>query len=346
VFPGGQKPYFIATEGVENGVYIRVGAHTRRAEGDILEELRLQRSHLSYDEAPIPDCPLADLNRSVLPSSLRSDRALLSLDILRHDPFSGGLQPTRGGILMLHTQPQRHVPEAYVVVSKMRGDSGRDTVESQDVVGNLPAQVEHAVEILHQWLGRNPTLTGARYQNTTSSLPMAVVREAVSNALFHRQYSIHGPTKIALYADRLEVFSPGHFAGPFVAEDLGDGTSYIRNRVVCVVARRLGLIEKRGTGIRLMIDSMRAAGRPEPLFEEGANWFKVTLRTSRQTAVNAPDAILGLLETKPVLTSGDVCAALGVSKATAVARIQELVKAGKLVRQGRGPQTRYRTTGV
>jgi len=50
VFPGNQKPYFIASEGIEKGVYIRVGAHTRRAAGETLEELRLLRQRMGYDE--------------------------------------------------------------------------------------------------------------------------------------------------------------------------------------------------------------------------------------------------------------------------------------------------------
>ena len=110
VFPANQKPCFIAAEGMEKGVYIRAGAHTKRAQGEILEELRLLRSRISYDEAPIPECPLTDLNRKMLPHGLHSEKALHSLGIFRHDTFTGKRVPVRGAILMLHSNPERYIP--------------------------------------------------------------------------------------------------------------------------------------------------------------------------------------------------------------------------------------------
>jgi len=345
VFPCGQKPCFIASEGIERGVYVRVGAHTRRAAGAVLEDLRLWRSRMTYDEAPLPGCPAGELATEAAPAVLRTKRGLLSLGVLRHDPFSGTATPTRGGVLMLHPAPDRYVPEAYTVISRMRGDKGRNTFESHDVQGPVPEQADRAAAILAQWLDRALRVRGARFAGERSALPLPAVREAVNNALLHRQYSIPGPTKIALYATRLEVFIPGHFAGPFIPEALGDGTSYIRNHVVCRVARSCRLIEKRGTGIRLMLDVMRDRGLPKPRFEEGPNWFKVTLCMAGSTASDSLEgreqAVLDLLLAKPEIRSSDVCASLAASRATAVAILNRLVDAGRLRRTGRGPATRY-----
>jgi predicted HTH transcriptional regulator len=345
VFPANQKPCFIASEGIENGVYIRVGSHTRRAQGEILEELHLLRSRLGYDEVPVSDCPFNELNRKNLPPGLRSEQALHSLSVFRREALSGRKIPLRGAVLMLHPEPERFVPEAYVVISRMRGDRGRSTLESHDLTGSVPRQSEGAVALLERWLGRDPGRSGARYRSQRWALPIDAVREAVNNALFHRQYSIPGPIKIALYATRLEIFSPGHFAGPFIPESLGDGTSFIRNRVVCGIARRMELIEKRGTGIRLIQDSMKDSGLQAPLFEEGSQWFKVTLPMTRPekptAATDDADRVLELLETKHEIASSDVCALLGVSKATAVALLGRLIADGRLIRKGRGPKTRY-----
>jgi predicted HTH transcriptional regulator len=346
VFPCNQKPCFLASEGAEKGVYVRVGCHTRRAPEELLDELRLLRSRLTYDEEPIAQCPNAELDRTVLPANLRSEKALSSLGALRRDPLSGTAIPTRGAILMLHPSPDRHVPEAVALVSRMRGEHGRHTIESHEVTGNLPHQADAVMALLEQWLGREAQRSGARYRPRSSVLPLAAVREAISNALFHRQYSIPGAIKIALYATHLEIFSPGHFAGPFIAEELGDGTSYIRNRVICHLARRLGLIEKRGTGIRLMQDAMAEAGLGPPEFVEGQLSFKVSLAFAaagkEQTAGSGyEDRILVLYNERRDLTSTDVCRHLNVSRATAVAALNRLTQAGRLRRTGRGPQTRY-----
>jgi predicted HTH transcriptional regulator len=109
---------------------------------------------------------------------------------------------------------------AKTVAAFANGDGGRIVIGVDDngrrVVGLDP-------EVIDQLLERLPV--------------------SLANALFHRQYSISGATKVALYADRLEIFSPGHFAGPFIPESPGDGTGYIRNRVIAHLARRLRLIE-------------------------------------------------------------------------------------------------------
>lgn len=246
---------------------------------------------------------------------------------------------------MLHRAPERYIPEAYIILSRMRGDRGTNTVASHDLAGSIPQQAEEAMAILEGWLGREPSRKGARILNRKWALPMEAVREAVSNALFHRRYSIPRAIKIALYATKLEVFSPGHFAGPFVPESLGDGCSYIRNRVVCTLARRMGLIEKRGTGIKLMQDAMADFGLPAPVFEEGSQWFKVTLsmmpKEKQASAMNYQELILEMIEKAPEISSSDVCSRLGVSKVTAVRLLGQLITRGLIKKVGRGPKTRY-----
>lgn len=347
VFPGQQKPYFIASEGIEKGAYIRVGAHSKRANGEMLEELRLLKSRCSYDEQPISVCLPDELDLSPLPDQLRSENALFSLDVLRRDPFSGKHFPTRAAVLMFHPHPERFVPEASIIVSKMRGNTGRDTIETHEITGPLPTQLTTAMGYLEEWLARNYRLTKERYGHSGSLLPSDALREVFCNALFHRQYSICGAIKVAMYADRIETFSPGHFAGPFVPESLGDGTSYIRNRVIALLARRLGLIEKRGTGIRLIIDRMKDLG-VIPNFIEGTNWFKVVLpfvNNSNKSPADPDEAVMHLFETATEIDSATVCKILGVSKATAVGILDKLIRAGKIKRVGKGPRTRYIVTG-
>jgi predicted HTH transcriptional regulator len=348
VFPGNQKPYHIASEGIDKGVYIRVGAHTRRAAGETLEELRLMRTRIGYDEQPMPACKKNELDVSGLPGSMRTEKGLISLEVLTIDNQNGVPHPTRGGVLMFHHEPHKYIPEAYIICSKMRGAKGRDTVESREITGPLPKQLEYAAELLESWLGREPSLSGVKYANRKTAVPMAAVREALANALFHRQYSIPGAIKVALYAERLEVFSPGHFAGPYISEALGDGTSYIRNKVIAFCARRLNLMEKRGTGIRLIIDSMKEMGLHAE-FIEGAGWFKVVLNlvaTGKDNYVLEPEeALLNLFETKTEITSADLCTMLSVSKATALNVIDSMIHKGRILRVGKGPKTRYRIAG-
>jgi predicted ArsR family transcriptional regulator len=94
---------------------------------------------------------------------------------------------------------------------------------------------------------------------------------------------------------------------------------------------------------------MAGSGHGAPRFEEGPNWFKVTLHTRRRNFKGEhpdPEAtVMGLLEGEAKITSAAVMKALGVSKATAVSHIEKLIAAGRLVREGNGPMTAYRTVG-
>lgn len=158
VFPGSQKPYFLASDGIKKGVYVRIGTHTRRAEGETLEELHLFRNHLTYDEAPITACKRSDLDLTLLPPALRSEKALFSLDLSRRDEYTGEAHPTRGAVLMLYRNPEKYVPEAEVIVSKMRGSEGRSTIETQTLTGPVPTQADQALDLLAEWLGKESVL--------------------------------------------------------------------------------------------------------------------------------------------------------------------------------------------
>jgi ATP-dependent DNA helicase RecG len=226
----------------------------------------------------------------------------------------------------------------------MSGRDSYDTIESHDITGCIPKQSMRVVSLLEEWLGINYEVKGSHLKHSELKLPLIAIREAVNNALFHRQYSIQGPIKIALFSNRLEIFSPGHFSGPFIPETLGDGTSYIRNSVLSQTARRLNLIEKRGTGIKLIIESVRDYGLPQPVFEEGSHWFKVSLffiKNQQSGITNQEMAIMALFETKEKLKSADVCQELNVSKATGVAFLDKLIQKNRIVRQGKGPKTCY-----
>lgn len=345
VFPGYQKPYFLTSEGVENGTYIRVGPHTKKASGEALEELRLTRLNLSYDEALITNTSKKDLDLAILPASLRNEKSLFSLDILGKDPHTGETRCSRGGILMLCPTPEKYIPESEIIISKIKGTKGRDTIETTVLSGHIPSLSEQALDILSNWLGTYPVLKKGIYKNSALKIPIVALREAINNALLHRQYSIPGAIKIALYSDRLEIFNPGQFVGPFIPESLGDGTSYIRNKVICSVARRMGLIEKRGTGIAAIISSIYENQLKNPTFTEGPTWFKVSFYLEKfddKVSNSAEDKIIKLANENNTFSSSDVCKLLSVSKATAVAHLDKLMALEKLEKIGNGPKTRYK----
>jgi ATP-dependent DNA helicase RecG len=114
-----------------------------------------------------------------------------------------------------------------------------------------------------------------------------VVREAMVNAIAHRDYSVRGEgIRVLMFSDRLEVYSPGRLPGHVTVENIRE-ERYSRNEAIVAVLSDLGYIERLGYGIDRMIAAMLEAGLPEPLFEETAAGFRVTLRSAGLDGVSA-----------------------------------------------------------
>ncbi|MEZ4560101.1 MAG: ATP-binding protein [Caldilineaceae bacterium] len=121
----------------------------------------------------------------------------------------------------------------------------------------------------------------------SSEYPVAVVREAIVNAVAHRDYSIRGEgIRLLMFSDRLELYSPGRLPGHVTLENLKD-ERYSRNEAIVAVLSDVGYIERLGYGIDRMIATMQDAGLPAPEFEETSAGFKVTLRSGSDELVSA-----------------------------------------------------------
>lgn len=125
-----------------------------------------------------------------------------------------------------------------------------------ELFGPVPTLSESCMNLITQWLEQNLALNKSRLRGYIP-IPEEALREAILNALIHRKYTIPGATKIALFEDRLEIFNPGGFPGLVSLENLGDGTTFLRNRVVARIARKMRLMEKIGSGIRLIFEAVK-----------------------------------------------------------------------------------------
>ncbi|MFH1652884.1 MAG: ATP-binding protein [Pseudomonadota bacterium] len=346
IYPGDNKPYFITKEGHQKGVYVRIGSHTMRANEQFLEELKLQRENRAYDELLALRSQISSLDKGLIEECFKqkiSNHLLESNRIVGRDHISQQLFPTIGGVVMFHDNPTEVMTEAYISCALMRGTSGRHIIEFKDFHGPLVRISHSALELAANWLERDFSLKGGKLEGELL-VPFEALRESIYNAVLHRKYNIPGPVKLTLWRDRLEIFSPGSFPGLMDKQNLGDGTTYIRNRALSLIARKIGLMEKRGTGIRLIIDSCKAKGDVEPVFEEGADWVKVTfkfLTEGQRKNVGIDGRFMALLRERDVISNRDVVEACMVSRETANKLIKKGIKKGLLQKEGEGRSTRY-----
>jgi len=120
---------------------------------------------------------------------------------------------------------------------------------------------------------------GEVYREERWEYPLEAIREAISNAVIHRDYSILGSDiKLAIFDDMLEITSPGPLPDTLVPEELGTGRSEIRNRVLAPIFKNLKLIEAWGTGIQRMRNEIAAYPEIELVFQEVGHTFQVQFR--------------------------------------------------------------------
>jgi ATP-dependent DNA helicase RecG len=174
-------------------------------------------------------------------------------------------------------------------------------------------------------------------------IPEVALREAITNAAIHRKYSIPGATKIALYDDHLEIFSPGNFPGHVNVNNLGEGITHFRNPILGRMSHKMGIIEKLGSGIKLIFDSCKKAGIVAPIFREDGDYVKVIFQFEplKNERKSDEEMLLILFKSSQTLTINDMIAYLGRSKNTTFKILHALIKKGLVKQIGKGKITRY-----
>lgn len=226
--------------------------------------------------------------------------------------------------------------------------------ERREIGGSVLAQVREAFDYLDKWNRTRAEVRGLDRVDRRDYPPEAV-REALLNAVVHRDYALPGADLVSLFDDRLEVLSAGGLVQGVSLSDVLLGLSALRNAALAGVFYRLRLIEAYGTGLLKIREAYAGAPRPAAV-EATDHAFKVTLPNRnaavaaepRHAAGSAPapdaraDAVLAALRSRRELGRADVEALCGVSPATAARLLARLVAEGRAATVGRGPSTRYR----
>lgn len=341
-----RKPYFLKSVGTANGTYVRVGSSTRKANQEYIEDLIRDAQRISFDEENIHQAK-AILSKELLTQlygkNVTQSRLLADKVLTQHIANKELIAPTVAGVLMFTEQPHNYLPEALIRCTEFRGKEGRDIIRTEEITGSIIQQSITTLNLLNAWLATDYKLQGVQLKGQLP-VPETALREAILNALLHRKYNIPGATKIAVFEDRLEVFSPGCFPGLVDINNLGDGITYLRNPILVRLAHRLHLVETLGSGIRLMFESCYKAGIRAPEFHEEGDFVKVVFyfQPDIEQHTTNHDAIMALLQKNKQTTAAEIANYLGVSHNTAIRKLKQLEKEKRLVKLGKGPAVKYK----
>ncbi len=344
VYPSPTRPHYLERLGPEAGTFVRVGSTNRRADRELIAEMRRFVGGETYDEQPMPDLDSEAVDFRAASESFAEIRKLRTTDMetLRLiAPYQGRNVPTIGGMLLFGKDRHRFFPDAWIQAARFHG-TNRSRIVDRVEIRSLPVSaIDEAIAFVEKHSIHGAEVIKTRRQEKWNLPPLAV-REAVINAVTHTDYSQTGaPLRIAIFEDRLEVENPGLLPFGLTVEDLHRGISKLRNRVIGRVFNALGLVEQWGSGIQRMISACQDSGLPPPSFEEIGTRFRVTIYTERVGRPLLDDTDRAILDTladdRGHLTS-EIAKAIGLTPRATRTRLGKLVDRGLIREIGTGPK--------
>lgn len=293
-----RRPVYYSGAGITKGSFIRVGdgdRHMTPYEIYSFEAFRKQiRDDLRTVEQVNPRLYDADrLNEYI--KALKRDRKNLSDNVSEEEMMElmglvSNEKSTLASILVFSRYPQTYFPQlcitAVVVPGTEIGETGEDGerfIDNKRITGAIPEMLEDAVDFVRR-NSRTKTIIGNDGQrHDKPEYPMKAIREAVLNALVHRDYSIYTegtPITIEMYRDRIEIRNPGGLYGYASLDELGKSHPETRNPTLANILELLKVTENRYSGIPTMLTEAKKLGIPEPEFQQRRGFFCVTFRNN------------------------------------------------------------------
>jgi len=349
ILPGQQKPYYLASKGLEKGTYIRIGSTNRQAGLLAIEELKRQAYGISYLDQMFFQFGKDALDKEALNvffMKLLGVKKLLLNHFFHYVTLkknNGDIFPTFLGVILFGKEnlPElREFDYSKIKITRYKGIDRTEILSTQFFELPLALKVESIIDYTLSKFPNAQKLVGAKRERIPL-LPAFAVREAVINAIVHRDYSLKGSSvQVDIFSDHCKITSPGVLPGTLSIDLLGQGISEIRNRSLARIFRGAGFMEELGSGISRMIQEMKISGNPRPEFEEKGQYFCVTLRTKHQMTFHL-EKIYRTLRSKGPLSSSEISKEMDIHQNTAIKRIKELIDFGSVEKIGSGKNTKY-----
>ena len=266
----------------------RVGATTAQMRRDEYERLLSLRRQAPFDRREIPEATLDEIDEGKLrwyfeqaarERNIPVDLALPVVENLKRLELAterdGRLVLTIAALLFFGKRPRHFAPHNMIRLARFQGTTPSNFIDRLDLVGTLPEMIDEAERFVIRNTRVAAKVTGFERREITE-YPYAAVREAIANAVAHRDYDREDvEVRVSIFADRLEVQSPGRLPAPLTLATLGEEYA-LRNRVIAELLFNIRYIERWNTGILRMRQLMRQHGLPEPAFQEIGQTFRVT----------------------------------------------------------------------
>lgn len=282
VMEGKQKPVLAFGR-----AYRRVGKSNQKLGHDEIRNLALETSKIYWDGRVCEDASLGDIDEEKVRLFLRKAKYERRLELDLEIPVRESLEklkllregmPTNAAILLFGRSTQKFFNQSETRCARFKGTKPLEFIDMKVFGGNIIDQREDVVEFVKEHIKLHAKIVGME-RIETWEYPIDAIREAITNAICHRDYEISANVQVRIFDDRIEIWGCGHLPEPLTVEDLKQRhISILRNPLVGKSFFWIKFIEQWGTGTNRIIDSCLNHGFPEPVFEELSGSLVVTLR--------------------------------------------------------------------
>lgn len=333
VSQGSRKPYHLASKGMKpSGVFICYGTSVSNASDEAIRQMIIESDGSNFET-------MRSLNQDLTFHTAQTFFERIQLKFEPEQQRTLGLITDDGyytHLGLLFSDQCEHT----IKCARYKGTDKLEFQDRKEFSGSILEQVEAAYEYLSLYNAKTSTFEGLQ-RVEQEEYPSYAIREALINAVVHRDYSFSGSILIHLFTDRLEMVSVGGLVKGLTLEDIELGISQSRNPKLANVFYRMKWIESYGTGLQRMKESYKHAVEG-PFWKVSPNAFVVTLPKQQNVPAFEQDELIeSWLIDKETFTSRELEEHLNRSKGTVRKIIESLINTHRIIRVGNGPATKY-----
>lgn len=334
VMRGQKRPYHVSDKGLKtSAVFVRHGVSSVPVTEDTIRTMLKETDGVTFDKSR---CLNQDLTFSYAREIFKKQNVafeesnMKTLGLIDNDGYY------TNAALLLSDQCEHSIKCAiYEDTTKMEFKARKE------FYGSVLKQIDEAFEYINLSNNQNSTFEGLiRVEHY--DYPQYAIREALLNAVVHRDYDYSGSILINIFSNRIEFVSIGGLVKGITFDDVMAGISQPRNALIANVFYRLRLIESYGTGIQRILESYQDQVS-KPIFKIAAASFVVVLpkRDSFDGSLSDEDVVINLVKDKSFITRNDIQIVLNCSKFKAINILNMLMERNIIRKSGTGRNTKY-----
>ena len=358
---GKNVPYFVS-----GTVHVRSGAITRPATKQEIRDMIASSGYIQFEKQPVRNSRYEDIDEEKVKDFLERKvrkrggaipnlplpQILINMGVAIKE--KDNVTPTTTGLLFFGKNPQKFIPHSRAIVARFKGVVPVDFIDKAELTGSLLQIIEESEKFIKRNTRKASKIIDFE-RIDIPEYPYVAIREAIVNAVAHREYIIDkSPIQIHIFDDRIEILNPGI---PNIAVTELEGKHIPRNELICKSLNDVGYMEGFGTGIARMKAHMREHGLSEPILEAEKQFFKVTFQGPKEDILKLVKPqrtdlrkqglndrqikALAYIFDRGMISHKEYCKLFDVSNFTAFKELEELVVKGFVKQHGKGVDSRY-----